>query len=167
MRLINGQGVHINKNGNTTQGTRFFSAKRTLTAAQSNNSDFYPLISFYVPTTEFPDFLFCIESVWTIHRDLDNWSSNDYRATWTGGDRRRGNMYWNSSSDRGWQEQSNGNTRWWYGNFFGDSGFFGAAAGETSIRMKSAMNATSVLTCQAEVFCTRWDLITSITYTTS
>lgn len=169
MRLINGQGIHNNKNGSTNQGTRFFSAKRTCTAAESNNSNFYPLITFTLPTAEFPDFVFMVEYNWTIHKNYDNNNGQDYRATWVGGLRQRGNMYWNSSTDRGWAEGGGGWARWWYGNYLGDVSFstISASSGTVGIQMKSALAVSSVLTCQAEVFTTRWDLITSITYTTS
>jgi hypothetical protein len=167
MRLTGGQGFHIEKTGTRNQGTRFYSATRTCTAAESNSTNFYPLITFAIPSTEFPDFVFAVNISWTIHKNVGNQNSNDLRSTWTGQTWMRGNFFWNSSSDRGFNEQSNGYMNYNYGNFFGGFGFFSLATGQASVVARSAMGVSSLLACQVEAFSSRWDLITSVTYTTS
>lgn len=163
MKAIGTQGVHIQKNGTPNAGTRFLSCTRTCTAAESNGSAWYPIITFTTPATEFPDFVFTVDYIYTIH-DTGNFTANNLRATWVGKKRYRGYMYWSSSSDRGWGENAFEDV-WSDSNFYGFVNLFGTGTGAV-ITGYSVTNKASTLSVFAEVYCNRWDLVT-VSYTTS
>lgn len=163
MKILGTQGVHINKTGTATAGTRFLSSWRSCTAAQSNGVDFYPLITFTVQNSVFPQTIFNATWDWTIYPD----DGSSKRATWSGRSANKGFLYFNSTSDKGYSEQD-GYYEWLEGNFFGFSAFLGnGSTGEFGIYMRSHLNVASGLSCSAELHCSRWDLITNIQYYTS
>lgn len=162
MRASTSEGININKAGVTTSGTKLVSSYRTLTAAQSNNSDWFRLIEFTLPSTSFPQFALYIIYDWTIYPD----DGSSKRATWSGKNSIGGYVYFGSSSDRGWIGDSFYRKVWWEGNYFGDAGWFNDNGnGKCGIQMKSALSRQSVVTCSAEIHCNRWDLLTITYYT--
>jgi hypothetical protein len=164
MKIIGTNGLHINKTGTTTAGTRFISSWRGCTAAQSNNVDWYPLITFTVQNSSFPQTVFNATWDWTIYPD----DGSSKRATWSGRSSSKGFLYFNSTSDKGYSEQDN-YYQWLEGNFFGFGGAFlnTGSTGQFGIYMRSALNVQSGLSASAEFHCSRWDLITNIQYYTS
>lgn len=165
MKVIGTQGTHIQGKSTANAGTRIFSASRTLTAAESNGGAYYPMIVFTIPSTEFPDFLFTVEYIYTMHQNVFA-AGNALRATWVGKRKYKGYCYWNSISDRGFVD-NNYEGQWADSNFFGFVNIFnGPNTGDFQICVSSSINQNTTASVIAEVYCNRWDLVT-VSYVTS